>query len=170
MLAEHADSLRNQPGYVLEASVGGQMQLDIVADSKANIATAKNVVLRIETIDEESAWGGSKRPDIGIRSGVKIRLPSGELIDDFAPFDGIFTSLSAVDKFVVPYYAKMNTLEACAAARKRFAKSRNAVAVLHLPKSAALTATLDGGPFFMVWEGADGLELTKFAYELAEPK
>jgi hypothetical protein len=47
----------------------------------------------------------------------------------------VFTTLVAVDKFVVPYYARHRTLEEVRVMRDRFATDKSILALSHLPDS-----------------------------------
>lgn len=49
--------------------------------------------------------------------------------------DAVFTSLSAVEKFLVPYYVKLKTLDEVKKMRDAFANSTVTVAAFHLPSS-----------------------------------
>jgi hypothetical protein len=49
--------------------------------------------------------------------------------------DAMFLSLSAVDKFVVPYYARLRRLQEVTAMREEFASNPRAALMMHLPWS-----------------------------------
>ena len=90
------------------------------------------------------------RPPVILDSEPKLKPTKppkpGQAEITIADADAVFTSLSAVEKFLVPYYSHLKPLEEVIAMRDEFAASDMATAAFHLPSSYEGLAT--GGVLF----------------------
>ena len=138
-LAEATDSIRNEDACVVlnpDAATTGR-RFTVMPKS---IALEKKLkpILTLRTDDKPVAV---ERARVRLSTDQPLEFVGNKIVD-INQCDAIFTSLSAVEKFVVPYYARMRGLAECEAMRLRFAEDREAVALLHLPGSVETTARL----------------------------
>ena len=93
---------------------------------------------------------------------VVLMLKDGRQVClDGAKYDCVFWSLSAFDKFVVPYYVQITNLEEAEEIRDEFVKNSDIVAGTHIPGSEIIgtATTASGCPKEEQPEGSDGLWL-----------
>ncbi len=158
-LAEEMDSYRNEK-MCLVPDLVGSTGLKAVLETTANDEQME-VVLHFYTTDEDEK--NSPREDIKLTSDKAVKKGANSATTDLSEYDAIFTSLSAVDKFVIPYYVSMLSLADCNDKRKKFADNPNAVAVLHTPKSVSSPGIVDDRSFFIAVVDQRGeYELTPF--------
>lgn len=128
-LAEAADGTRNADVWIVPDDDATGFK--IVA-SEAKPANA--IALRIRTEDD------GKKATLGLTSKFNLSIEGfpTKTLDDC---DAIFTSCSALEKFVIPYYVRMRTPEACQRIIDRFTDPLT-LAALHLPDSVETSAKL----------------------------
>jgi|GEM_PF-1529360 len=158
-LAEAADGYRDTAVYVV---------IDPAADEsgarhpyrlvRADSLSDNDIVLELYT--ESKPKFETRTPSFELESNPKVVIYRADGTEDkrgLAGCDAVFTSLSAVEKFVVPYYARMRSLGAVDKARESFACDPRALAILHLPDSVDETARESGSLFALVasaaWSG-----------------
>jgi hypothetical protein len=139
-LAEASDSIRGEDACIVANPAAGGPPFVVM--TKAAAAQAKLPPI-IDLRTEDNPTLSAPRKQLKLTSDRKLRFVKG-LARDINDCDAIFTSLAAVEKFVVPYYARMCGLEACEEMRAGFAANADAVAVLHLPGSVEDEALADG--------------------------
>jgi hypothetical protein len=83
-----------------------------------------------------------------IKRVILVLQDDREICLDGAKYDCVFWSLSAYDKFVVPYYVQVGTLDEAEEVRDKFRLDTSTVAGTHIPGSEIIGATtmLDGCP------------------------
>jgi hypothetical protein len=145
-LAEAADGLRDEDAVVIvdpEVAPGGP-RYKIVRESQRGDAQP---VLRLRT-DNKPPFV-KRKPELVLMSDPPVSLSSHPNLT-LAHCDAVFTSISAVDKFVLPYYERMRELSAVQAAREKFAADSSALAVVHLPHSVDDTLRATGSMYAVV--------------------
>jgi len=154
-LAEEADGFRNVPVVVVPNPNGdGGRPYKVVREDQHRGTTP---VMRLQTDDEPPF--AERTPKFTLYSEPPVTLANhpGRTLADC---DAVFTSLSAVDKFVVPYYGQMRELTAVQRARDEFALNAAALAVVHLPDSVDDTLRASGSMYTVVakraQDGQDG--------------
>jgi hypothetical protein len=96
---------------------------------------------------------------------VILELEGGRKIClDGKKYDAVFWTMSAFDKFVVPYYTEITDLKVAAAIRGEFENDENVVAGTHIPGSEIISTdgvlmALDTCPDKLRPENDDGLGL-----------
>lgn len=128
-LAEASDGLRNTDAYLVEHPVGTDPAYSVMSKAEAD-ANNLRCVIKLRTEDKPKPI---TRDEVQLRSIKPIFCQGVEV--DVNRFDAIFTSLSALEKFVVPYYARIKPLADCESFRSTFAEATMPVAALHLPSS-----------------------------------
>jgi hypothetical protein len=144
ILAEAADGTRKTKLYIVE----GDKKRKVGVDKKPG---ATSIVLELQT-DEKEAFD---TPAILSSDPVLDRYvdeDGNEIEFKMADCDAVFTSLSAVEKFLVPYYAKMQPLDKVQKMRDNFATSTVTAAAFHLPSSYEGLA-VPGGVVFAKQQG-----------------
>jgi hypothetical protein len=137
-LAEASDALRNVDSCVV-ANPNGDTPAYIVVTQDFADANRLTPVISLHTDDD---------PRLNEARGQLILRTDRQLIfrenraHDINQCDAIFTSLSAVEKFVAPYYARVLGLKESEAMRERFATDADVVAMMHLPSSVEDEAAL----------------------------
>jgi hypothetical protein len=146
-LAEAADALRNEVGWVVEIrdQETGEQALAVVTPDEAVAQGITAPILKLITRDNPEL--GTLRAKISVLTSQKV-LVDDKIMVSLDDFDAIFTSLSAVEKFVIPYYARHHTLDYCEKIRIRFAQDASIVAVLHVPPSKPTFASKKPGFYF----------------------
>lgn len=142
-LAEASDAIRGEEAWVIENPKHGDANAPrflVVTKKQAELDHAKPL-MRLHTDDLPDMVDRRK---IRLTPDRKVVFVNGNALD-LNECDAIFTSLSAVEKFVVPYYARLRPLEECERMRRRFATDASAVAFVHLPGSVEDIASLAGG-------------------------
>ena len=138
-LAEAADSIRNEEVWIVEnpdPSKGGPYIVVKKADGERQSARP---CIKLQTDDENA---DVVRDPLNLESKPPLKFKNGEKVD-FNKCDAIFTTLPAIEKFVVPYYAGMRTLDECSEMRGKFAHDENVLAMVHLPSSVVDTGEPD---------------------------
>ncbi len=151
-LAEATDAIRNTDGCVVKnPNPNGPRYLAV----SAKVAAKENLkpLLSLKTDDMPRLKG--KRERLLLTADRAITL-DGNISIDINECDAVFTSLSAVEKFVVPYYARMRGLAECESLRMKFADNASAVAILHLPGSVPLVAHTSSQTSMFVASAASG--------------
>lgn len=131
-IAEAADAIRNTDACLVSvqdaSGVGSLAVMTLLEAAQQNLTP----IVVIRTNDVPALL--QPRRTISVLAGQNVMI-DGAPATSLNAFDAIFTSLSAVDKFVIPYYARFQTLAQCENIRNQFASDSNAVALLHLPES-----------------------------------
>ena len=152
-LAEEADGLRDADAVVIhnpDAGRPGQRPYRIVRDSDAR-SSGVEPVLRLRT---DNAPPFAKRtPVLTLSSEPRVSLSAHPALT-LGHCDAIFTSISAMDKFIIPYYQRIRGLAAVQAARQKYATDPTALAVVHLPESIDDTLRAVGSMYAVVAEPA----------------
>lgn len=144
-LAEEADGLRNHDAVIVrDADPAAARRYRVM---RADQVTTERPVLPLRT-DDDPAFV-PRRPAFALHSHPPVQLTNHPGLT-LASCDAVFTSLSAFDKFVLPYYAQMRRLDDVKAARERFARTATALAVVHLPNSIDDTVTAAGSLYALV--------------------
>jgi hypothetical protein len=152
-LAEASDSLRNEDACVVvnPSMEPGVSPLIVVSKADAD-RDHLPVVFSVRTEDRPKPC---VRQPLTLRSDQKLQFVKG-LAVDINKCDAIFTSLAAVEKFVVPYYARLRGLDDCEALRGSFATNPDLVAMVHLPTSVDDEARVEqSGVYFAKATGDD---------------
>lgn len=99
------------------------------------------------------------RPTIKLQTDPKLmkQPPGGGNKTEIGTVDAWFTSPAAVEKFVIPYYARVWGGQAAAELRQAFFKNGEALALFHEPESEPGFGVHDGSGFFAVIK-TDGRE------------
>ena len=149
-LAEEADGLRNHDAVIVrDADPAATRRYRVM---RADQMTTEKPVLAVRT--EDTPPFVPRRPAFALHSHPPVQLQNHPGLT-LASCDAVFTSLSAFDKFVLPYYAQMRRLDDVKAARERFASTATALAVVHLPNSIDDTVSAAGSLYALVaGEGA----------------
>lgn len=129
-LAERADSRRGTTAYLVRNPDGSPEPYDVAND---DTRSGRDIVLRLETEDAAPAFM-KRQVDLKLTADPPLQL------DGFPKFDinncdAIFTSLVAVEKFVLPYYSRFRTVSDVRGMRNGFALAPKALAVCHIPDS-----------------------------------
>jgi hypothetical protein len=143
VLAEAADALRNDDACIVEnpdkSADAPRYTVMLTAAAKAQGLTPIVGLLTTDGADE-----ASKRREKVILSTDRpitfLRNPKLSLAD----CDAVFLTLSAVDKFVVPYYVRTRGLREVQALREAFASNEKAAMMIHLPWSEPDIAVVGG--------------------------
>lgn len=139
-LAEEADGLRGVDASLVLDPASPNAPLKVV---KGNPVGGQVLVSRLLTNTE---------PEFAPREFALTPEPLVVLAntkDDFSKCDAIFLTAAAVDKFVVPYYARMRDLADVRDSRNAFMSNPNNLAVVHLPDSVDDTLRA-AGPIYML--------------------
>ncbi len=133
-LAETADGLRNQDLVLVERD-GVHM---VVAVGSVQSADNQLIALRTDGGDQ-----GIERPTFEI----ELQIEGGPDVALRENSDAIFWSLSAVDKFVLPYYARIWSMTTVLALRAKLASDSAWLALRHPPgsTSSVLRFTVEHG-------------------------
>jgi hypothetical protein len=152
-LAEEADGLRNHDAVIVrDADPAARRRYRVM---RADQMTTEQPVLAIRTDDDPRFV--PRRPAFALHSHPPVQLQNHPGLT-LASCDAVFTSLSAFDKFVLPYYAQMRRLDDVKAARERFASTATALAVVHLPNSIDDTVSAAGALYALVADDGPGGE------------
>lgn len=152
-LAERADSHRGKTVYLVRNADDAAEPYD-VADAP-NVGP-RVVVLALRTTDAEPQFTPRVMPFVlSSIPAVRLRTLRNKGLNDC---DAIFTSLVAVEKFVVPYYARFSSPEDVKAMRDGFAQSASALAVTHVPDSIEDEA-VPTGMFVLEQATREGIEM-----------
>lgn len=171
-LAEEADGLRNHDAVIVRnADPAAARRYRVM---RADQVTTETPVLALRTDDDPPFV--PRRPAFALHSHPPVQLTNHPGLT-LASCDAVFTSLSAFDKFVLPYYAQMRRLDDVKAARERFARTATALAVVHLPESIEDTVTAAAGSLYALVAGdaptgdtaTDGVSATARAAGTAPP-
>src|SRR4029079_16788463 len=124
-LAEAADAFRNTPACLVETTDPNQPYQVIDREDLKN-----------ETVALEFMITDNQPP----RSVVQLCTVKPLTKEDGSPFDinqcdAVFTTLSAVEKFLVPYYSRMRQLKRVEVMRDNFELSQASLLAFHLPSS-----------------------------------
>jgi len=138
-LAEKADGLRDEHPYLVRLATG-----EIDVRTAREIRGDEEVLLDLHT--ENSGPGLTLKPAIRLMIDGKPYGAGTEL--DKA--DAVFTSQSAIEKFVLPYYQRFSTPDQLNEIAKKLFGDRSVAAGHHLPGSSYGTdkihaVTLDSG-------------------------
>ena len=125
-LAEAADGTRKTRMYIVE----GNKKHPVKADKNAGATT---VLIEVETDEKENFTPVTLNSDPVL--DVYTDEDGNEVTFKMSDCDAVFTTLSAVEKFLVPYYARMRTLKEVQTMRDNFATSTITAAAFHLPSS-----------------------------------
>jgi hypothetical protein len=140
-LAEAADGIRDHSAFLVANPPGSSEMFEVIDDpAKAN---GRPVIMNLRTQDNQDPG----RPRIVLKCDQQLIDDAGKVVN-LADCDAIFTTLSAVEKFLVPYYSRMRDLDEVKAMRNKFATSTTSVAAFHLPTSYEGRAYLEGGVLF----------------------
>ena len=139
-LAEATDSIRNEDACVVRNPDAGSTGRRFIVVPKS-AAGNRTQILTLRTNDRNDQDKPVQREPVTLTADKPLEFVNGRVIN-INQCDAIFTSLSAVEKFVVPYYARMRGLVECESMRGQFASDARAVAMLHLPGSVEETARL----------------------------
>jgi len=157
-LAEAADAFRNTPACLVETTDPDQPYQ--VIDKKD--LKGETVVLEFMTTDKQSA-----RPVVELNTTKDLLKEDGSKFN-INDCDAVFTTLSAVEKFLVPYYSRMRTLDRVLLMRDKFEKSPVSLLAFHLPSSYEGRA-LDGGVQFAEIDQRGTVQVKSFAEFTASP-
>ena len=153
-LAEAADGTRKTRMYVVE----GNKRHPVKVDRNAGATT---VLIEVETDEKEKFEPVvlSSTPVLGVYTDEE----GNEVEFKMSDCDAVFTTLSAVEKFLVPYYAKMRELKDVQTMRDNFAESTVTAAAFHLPSSYEGLA-VPGGIVFARQQGGTlkGMTFSEF--------
>lgn len=138
-LAERADSDRNKTVYLVENPDGKPEPYDIVDEASIN---GRRVAMTLNTVDGEPCV--TKQGSLTLTSEPVVYLPNRT--ESLAGCDAVFTSLTAVEKFVVPYYARHRTPDSVKELRDKFAMDPWALGMVHTPDSVESIARKQGAP------------------------
>jgi len=157
-LAEAADAFRNTPACLVETTDPNQPYQVIDRKDLKN----ETVVLEFMTTDNQPP-----------RSVVQLCTVKPLTKEDGSPFDinkcdAVFTTLSAVEKFLVPYYSRMRQLKRVEVMRDNFELSQASLLAFHLPSSYEGRA-LDGGVGFAEVSPQNVVKVKSFAEFTASP-
>jgi hypothetical protein len=133
-LAEAADAFRNDDACIVEnPDKAPDAQRYTVMRTATALAQGLTPIVSLLTVDD--ADEASRRRERVVLSTDRpitlLRNPKLTLADG----DAAFLSLSAVDKFVVPYYVRHRRLREVQAMREAFAMNERAALMIHLPDS-----------------------------------
>lgn len=120
-LAEKADGLRDQHPYLVVDDHG-----------TVDVAGENDVGERQKVLDLETLYDGDGlrfKPVLGMTVDGKA-YPNGTELE---VADAVFTSQSAVEKFVFPYYARIRTPAELAQMAKEMFDDKGNVAIIHKP-------------------------------------
>jgi len=133
-LAETADGIRNQDLVLIKR--GGVLMVVPTGD----VQMGDDEVIELRTDDEFSR---DERPDFEI----ELQVEDGPDVPLSADYDAVFWSLAAVDKFVIPYYARIWPIEKVNALRVKIAADAAFISAPHPPGSTLLVNrfTVAGG-------------------------
>jgi hypothetical protein len=154
-LAEAADGVRKRKAYIVHNP--GDPDNPLRVAEKPGTTT---IVIELLTEDNQKP-----RKHVVLDSTPKLKptMPppnqEGKEIT-IKDADAVFTSLSAVEKFLVPYYSHMKPLDQVVAMREKFAASEVETAAFHLPSSYEGLAVAGGIVFATATP--DGLEPKSF--------
>ncbi len=124
-LAEAVDGVRDVPAYVVWGKDG-----PVVTQDRP---PADEVVF--ECVTNNSVPQRARLHSITLEPGVVTS--DGKPVTNFAAkFDAIFWSEAAVEKFVLPYYARVATVGEAARMRKAF-NHPSVAAMIHMPDSTS---------------------------------
>jgi hypothetical protein len=140
-LAEAADGIRDHAAFLVANPPGSSEMFEVIDDPAK--AKGRPVIMNLRTQDDQFP----DRPKIVLKCDQQLIDDAGKTVD-LADCDAIFTTLSAVEKFLVPYYSRMRDLADVKAMRNKFATSTSSVAAFHLPSSYEGRAYLEGGVLF----------------------
>ncbi|MBC7843799.1 MAG: hypothetical protein H7099_15875 [Gemmatimonadaceae bacterium] len=131
-LAEAADGTRNTTLWIVPDAPSGGFKVVAGATRPAGA-----LGLCIRTDD------AGKKPALKLTSGLDLEIDPGSRARSLDDCDAIFTSISAIEKFVIPYYIRMRAPLQCQEIIDKFNKP-GTLAALHLPDSVETTARLRG--------------------------
>lgn len=134
-LAEAADGTRGTPLCIVENSNAEPPYL--VVDLEKATADGQTPILILETKDDPTTSVPRDRIKLATDRPLIFK---GDAVD-INQCDAVFTSLPAIEKFVIPYYARMRSIEQLAALHRSYAEHADVVAMVHLPGSVEDTAT-----------------------------
>jgi len=157
-LAEASDSLRDVDSCIV-LNPKGESPAYIVVTRDDAMLRGLTPIIELHTDDDPRV---PSRPSLQLRTDQALVFRENHA-HDINECDAIFTSLSAVEKFVAPYYAKIQGLRKAEEMRMRFAGDSTVVAMVHLPASIEDEGAIgaSGHIFAAVQqhEGAEGLQL-----------
>jgi hypothetical protein len=137
-LAEASDSVRDVDSCVVANPEGDTPAYIVVTCDYAKEHRLKQII-ELRTDDDPQLPRPREQLSLKTERKLVFRQNRARDINDC---DAIFTSLSAVEKFVAPYYARVLGLEKAEEMRVRFAKDWRLVAMVHLPTSVEDEAAL----------------------------
>jgi hypothetical protein len=156
-LAEAVDGMRNTDACIVADPGDAKRPYKVVKDSDDG-RMGRDVIMRVRTGDRPEVKTRDHGLTLSSVPPVKLKKngpaqPSGEAKQQaeeeekgaLAACDAIFTSLSAIDKFVVPYYAKLMSLPEVEQMRTEFAEQGSILAAVHLPDSEPDSLVASGG-------------------------
>lgn len=157
-LAEAADAFRNTPACLVETADPNQPYQVIDKKDLKN----ETVILEFMTTDNQPP-----RPVVQLCTTNTLKNEDGTDFD-INKCDAVFTTLSAVEKFLVPYYSRMRPLDRVLQMRDKFEGSKASLLAFHLPSSYEGRA-LDGGMSFAEVDQKGVVKVMSFAEFTASP-
>ena len=153
-LAERADSHRGVVTYLVRNPEEADVLYDVVEDPGN-----REVVMRLVTENEPTFV--TRAQDFRLASTPTVHMVKfPEKGIEYA--DAVFTSLVAMDKFVVPYYARHSSPTQIAEMRDRFARDPSMLAICHIPDSIETGLRADGEHDFK-FKADEGLHAVVYA-------
>lgn len=137
-LAEASDSVRDVDSCIVANPEGDTPAYIVVTCEFAKEHGLKQII-ELRTNDDPQL--PKPREQLSLKTDRKLVFRQNRA-HDINDCDAIFTSLSAVEKFVTPYYARVLGLEKAEEMRQRFATDPRVVAMVHLPSSVEDEAAL----------------------------
>lgn len=149
-LAEAVDGIRDEPAYVVWS--GGKPKVT------RRLLDTDELIVECETKSDLPARPAFNSIVLDPPMVDQHRVPVTKLS---SKYDAMFWSEAAVEKFVIPYYARINTANDVARIRKAF-NHQSVYAMVHLPLTevSVLTALRTGG------KGVEALSLREFEASL----
>lgn len=135
-LAEKADGRRGVPQFIVRIRTGKQEQYDVLTPSE--IAAAEQGGAKVERLmPVESDYWQSDRRKREKETVVTITVPDAKpRTYNAEEVDALFLTEAAVEKFVLPYYARTLDPDGYAGLVKRYYSSKStAWALIHYPTS-----------------------------------
>jgi hypothetical protein len=146
-LAEKTDGLRGVTLAIIEE----KGVLEAIPESDPKVGDG---AIRVRT---EDSGASMPRGPQGMPHPTKIELSfNGNAVDVPDDVDALFISQSAVEKFVLPYYARFSTPQELEQRRSELFDDGAVIAVVHLPTSQMGTLKPEGAIKRLV---ADGIKV-----------
>jgi hypothetical protein len=145
---ETFDGTREVEWYIAEETVGAKRRHTAV--KKQDLKKGQTPVLLVRARNKPRVRPRLHELRVSTDPVVKLRDTDRTL----AECDAIFTTLSALDKFVVPYYARLRPLADVEEMRREFANDPSILAAIHLPDSVEDSLVATGGVLALVADKA----------------